>query len=89
MHHNLNFKSLLLITSMVNKNNNLGLPSPHAYSIIGYDPKTDQVQIRNPWGLYGELMDKNHNPLDGVNDSIFFLSLDKFIEQFHQVNYEL
>jgi hypothetical protein len=30
-----------------------GLPIGHAYSVLGFDEKTDKVKLRNPWGSAG------------------------------------
>ena len=43
-----------------------GLPLSHAYSVLDFDPKTDMVTVRNPWGQT-EVSD-GHGPRDGVND---------------------
>jgi hypothetical protein len=44
----------------------------HAYTVVGYDPKTEMLKIRNPWGN-GEKADK-----DGVNDGNFTMPLLEF-----------
>lgn len=73
-------KSKLIITSIVDKNNKLGLPANHAYSIIGFDEKTQKVLIKNPWGEAGEpKANDDKNP-----DGIFTISLAELKENFFQ-----
>jgi hypothetical protein len=51
----------------------------HAYTITGYDPVTEMVELRNPWGK-GEKADK-----DGVDDGNFALSLTEVAATFSLV----
>lgn len=44
----------------------------HAYAVVGYDPRTQTVTLRNPWGN-GERADR-----DGRNDGTFSMSLREF-----------
>lgn len=44
----------------------------HAYAVVGYDPRTQTVTLRNPWGN-GERADR-----DGRNDGTFTMSLREF-----------
>ena len=77
-------KGKLIITSIVDKNNKLGLSAKHAYAIIGFDEKTQKVLIKNPWGDGGE--PKTHD--DKNPDGIFTISLaelkENFFENFHE-----
>lgn len=63
------------------------LPTHHAYSVIGYDPETGTVTIRNPWG-HGELKDENGRALDGANDGVFTVSIEEFRERFKHIAVE-
>jgi hypothetical protein len=51
----------------------------HAYTITGYDPATQTVSLRNPWG-WGEKADK-----DGVDDGNFSMSLTEMAATFSLV----
>lgn len=51
-----------------------GLVGLHAYSVIGYDPASDRVTLRNPWN-HTELLDGQGQPADGVDDGVFQVSL--------------
>jgi hypothetical protein len=44
----------------------------HAYSLIGYDPATQMVTLRNPWG-------KNFGRAGFVGDGMLFIPLRQFI----------
>jgi hypothetical protein len=46
------------------------IPHGHQYSIIGYDPATKMVTVRNPWG-HGEPTDADGKPKDGKDDGIY------------------
>lgn len=63
-----------------------GLPLSHAYSVLDFDPKTDMVTVRNPWGQT-EVSD-GHGPRDGVNDGTFKMPLAEFKSSFNMICYE-
>lgn len=52
----------------------------HAYSIQGYDPKTQTLTIRNPWGK-----DESAD-VDGKDDGVFKMSLKEFQSSFSFMN---
>ena len=79
------------------------LAKHHSYSILGYNPYTDQVIIRNPWGdtsatwlrtigvkLSGHKSEPyfNDRPLDGKDDGLFSLPLDRFKELFWFIRFD-
>lgn len=64
-----------------------GLPRAHAYSILGFDAKTDQITIRNPWG-HTELQNKAGQPRDGKDDGVFTMSLAEFKSTFAYISYQ-
>lgn len=64
-----------------------GVPRGHAYAVTNYDPATDQITLRNPWGS-GEITDASGNPRDGVNDGVFTMSLEEFQSIFSMIGYE-
>ena len=74
-----------MIVASINKGliakNKYDLPDGHVYTVLGIDPKTDMVKIRNPWGS-GE-----GNVKGGVN-GIFELPLSEFKNTFSSVAYE-
>lgn len=63
------------------------LPTGHAYSVIGWDRKTDTITLRNPWGRR-ELRDANGKPIDGTDDGIFTMKMADFYKNFSMINYE-
>ncbi|MFN8672089.1 MAG: C2 family cysteine protease [Candidatus Sericytochromatia bacterium] len=76
-----------LIIASAQKNNSLNIAGNHAYSVIGFDPKTNSVEIRNPWGK-GDALDLNSEARDGNNDGIFRISLEEFYKTFNLISYE-
>ncbi|MFN8672062.1 MAG: C2 family cysteine protease [Candidatus Sericytochromatia bacterium] len=75
-------KNHKMIAGGINSSNDFNLPKHHAYAILDYDPKTDKVTIKNPWGHEeGKL-------LDDKNDGIFTMSLADFDKVFHNICYE-
>lgn len=75
-----------------------GVPENHVYSVTGYDPKTGQVTVRNPWGHnrytpfetrddQGNLL--SYNTVDGVKggpDGTLTMSLDTFMNRFGDIH---
>lgn len=66
-----------------------GIPSKHAYAVLGYDPAGDVVHVWNPWG--------NHFTPAGppgleagypVQNGQFSVPLDDFIRIFGAMTYE-
>ncbi|HEY9677842.1 MAG TPA: C2 family cysteine protease [Drouetiella sp.] len=47
----------------------------HAYSVVGFDEKTNTVKLRNPWGS------------DGARNSTFDMSLDEFYNTFNDLQF--
>ena len=66
--------------------NREGLPDAHAYSVLGYDPQTDTVTLRNPHG-HGERRGPDGPTVDGVDDGVFTLTMDEFNALFSTVSY--
>ncbi|MBX9689573.1 MAG: hypothetical protein K2X27_22880 [Candidatus Obscuribacterales bacterium] len=62
-----------------------GLQAGHAYSVVGYDPATRQVTLRNPWGS-GEVGGPGH-PRDGHDDGQFTMSYEEFRRTFSRMSY--
>lgn len=52
----------------------------HAYSVQGYDPKTQTVTVHNPWGK-DETAD-----VDGKDDGVFTMPLKEFQASFSFMN---
>lgn len=51
----------------------------HAYTVLAFDPKTELVTLRNPWG-HGEKADR-----DGVDDGVFQMTLTEMFATFSLV----
>src|SRR5262249_47561606 len=62
------------------------LPDSHVYTVLGYDPATKQVTVRNPWGSMGDGPLKEAGATkDGVThlgDGKLQMSLDTFYNRF-------
>lgn len=54
-----------------------GLPIGHAYTVLGFDEKTDKIKLRNPWGSAGA-------PFGDV----FEMTITEFDENFSIIAYE-
>ncbi len=63
-----------------------GLPQGHAYSVTGYDPDTDTLTLRNPWGR-AEWTNEDGQPRDGVDDGTFTMTVEEFHNTFSTVAY--
>ena len=63
-----------------------GLVDGHVYSVVGYDPNTKMVMVRNPWGE-GEPLNADGTAKDGNNDGQFQMSLADFQRNFNRVSY--
>lgn len=64
-----------------------GLPMGHAYSVVAWNPGSQRLTLRNPWG-HQELTDTSGNARDGRDDGTFELTLDEFYEHFTLICYE-
>lgn len=61
------------------------LPQNHAYTVLSYDPKTDKVTLRNPWG--GDANgDKDYR--GKKNDGVFEVSISELNKYFRNITYE-
>ena len=58
----------------------------HEYGVIGYDPQSKMVAIREPNG-YFEPCDANGVPEDGIRDGVFKISLTRFRKNFTGLAY--
>lgn len=67
-----------------------GLPKSHAITVTGYDPATNTVTLRNPWGDNGP--NGKNAPTDATvdpsNNGVFTMSLDNFTKDFRKVTVE-
>ncbi len=64
-----------------------GLVGLHAYSVIGFDPTTDTIKLRNPWN-HTELLGKNGKPADGVDDGVFSVKMEDFQKLFSDIAWQ-
>jgi len=74
------FKDGRIVTAAVMTENRLKLPKGHAYSVIGWDAKTDRITVRNPWG-------SNPKGAPGEANGVFTLPLTEFDEIFAEIQY--
>jgi hypothetical protein len=67
-----------------------GIPGKHAYTVVGYDPATQTVTLRNPWGpnSSGERTGADGRPADGTDDGVFTLTVEEFDDLFTDICYE-
>jgi hypothetical protein len=59
-----------------------GVVDGHAYTVLGYDAKSDEVTVRNPWHQQEWVV----NP-DGKDDGVFKLPLKQFYSSYGYVTY--
>ncbi|MBT9546481.1 MAG: hypothetical protein IV090_13915 [Candidatus Sericytochromatia bacterium] len=64
-----------------------GLVGLHAYSVIGFDPATDTITLRNPWN-HTELLGRDGKAADGVDDGVFSVKLDVFQKLFSDIAWQ-
>ncbi|MBI3928918.1 MAG: hypothetical protein HY319_25475 [Armatimonadetes bacterium] len=59
-----------------------GVLTDHTYTVLGFDPKTNTVSLRNPWGQ-GE----PYGGKDGTDDGVFQMPYDQFYANFGLLGY--
>lgn len=62
----------------------------HAYSVIGYDPATKTVTVRNPWGYMDGALNQPGSTAGGithVGDGVLTMSLETFYGKFNSVQF--
>lgn len=64
-----------------------GFAGGHAYTVLGFDEESDTVTIRNPWGSR-EPKGADGQPLDGIYDGIFTMSLSDIKKRFTTICFE-
>lgn len=62
--------------------------SDHALGILGWDPKTQEVTIKNPWGTTGKYTPETGSPTQFVmeKNGVFKISLSQMLQMFRQVS---
>jgi len=72
-------------------NNRGGLEGDHVFSVLSYDPKTDKVVVRNPWGHNDNTpLAKTGVTVDGITSlggGNLEMSLNTFTHSFSDVNF--
>lgn len=67
----------VVLTDLAYQNAAVGMRHNHAYAILGYDPKTCRIRLRDPYGK-GDFIDPTTGwPRDGQDDGIFEISLEE------------
>src|SRR5262249_30934572 len=65
----------VVLTDLAYQNAQVGMKHNHAYAILGYNPRTQHLRLRDPYGQ-GDIIDPAVGlPRDGRDDGIFELSL--------------
>ena len=63
----------------------------HEYSVLAYDPRTEVVTVRNPWGnQHGTKLEKVGSTIDGIKnigDGKLTMSLDNFRKYFQDITF--
>jgi hypothetical protein len=85
------FKNGDPVTASVEPWQNTPMPSSHVYSVLSYNPQTDKVVVRNPWG------NNDDTPLAQVNSTVdgitnigggnLEMSLETFTKNVSDVNF--
>jgi calpain family cysteine protease len=58
----------------------------HAYQVLSFDPESDTVRVRNPWGKNDPRDNLKTSPhFDGTNDGTFTLEMPEFVATFDSV----
>jgi hypothetical protein len=68
-----------------------GLPYGHDLSVIGFNPKNDEVEVRNPWGSNGyhnAEQPKDAASLVNGQSGIFWMKLNNFRQDMPEVSQE-
>ncbi|MBZ0187392.1 MAG: hypothetical protein K8F91_14190, partial [Candidatus Obscuribacterales bacterium] len=62
------------------------VPDQHVYAVLGFDPETDTVRVRNPWGsMAGSPLSDENSTADGIThlgDGVLSMSMDTFYGRF-------
>lgn len=64
-----------------------GIIARHVYTVLAFDPVTDSIQLRDAYGK-NEPVNASNQPLDGVRDGIFSITLDALYTNFVAIDYE-
>ena len=75
-----------VVANIANFGKRQGLPTGHSYSVLSWNPETDTITIRNPWGSQ-EITNAKGRALDGVNDGTFQMKLEEFTKLFSSLSY--
>lgn len=62
------------------------IPDAHVYTVLSYDPKTDTVRVRNPWGIGSDAKELKYP--DNINDGEFTVTMDELNKYFSFICYE-
>ena len=68
-------------------NSNTHLEGSHEYTVMGYNPDTQTVKLRNPWGYNNNIPDgfKTAKECDG-HPGEFTMSIQEFYENFSEIS---
>jgi hypothetical protein len=65
------------------------IPTNHAYAVIGWEPQTSKITLRNPWGSEADhTPNQDDTEIDGDVEGTFTINFDQFIANFCLIHYE-
>ncbi|MFN8578426.1 MAG: C2 family cysteine protease [Candidatus Sericytochromatia bacterium] len=77
---------IVTASTFMDGDNSKNMMPNHVFSILSYDPKTDTVRVRNPWGNGSDATGiKNKDP---NNDGTFTLTIDELDDYFNLLAFE-
>ncbi|RYX94263.1 hypothetical protein EON78_06055, partial [bacterium] len=79
-------KRLVTASTFMDGDDKKNLATNHVYTILSYDPKTETVRVRNPWGGNNDATNIKNN--DGKDDATFTLTIDELDEHFNLLAFE-
>lgn len=61
--------------------------NPHAYTVSGFDPATNTVTVRNPWGHNDLGSGETKDSVTDIGDGYMKMSLETFTQNFDYISY--
>lgn len=76
---------------LIGENSSGPMYDGHLYSVLAYDPKTETVTVRNPWGHNNDTeLQKMGATVDGITNiggGKLQMSMDTFVQFFNDINF--
>lgn len=79
-------KRVVTASTFADGDSDKNLASNHVYTILSYDPKTDTVKVRNPWGAGNDAKGLKNKDLN--DDGTFTMTIGELDDHFSLIAYE-